>query len=105
MSNFRNVSKTEPCPFCGKPDLCSIQYVEGNTKLHYCKRVLNCSNIVSGTNGMNYIFLKQTADGSCMYKEESAYMELRIEWKKVSDRNRYGNGRHTKTISNPVKQS
>lgn len=82
MSNFRNVSKTEPCPFCGKPDLCSIQYVEGNTKLHYCKRVLNCSNIVSGTNGMNYIFLKQTADGSCMYKEESAYMELRIEWKR-----------------------
>ena len=82
MSNFRNVSKSEPCPICGKPDWCTVQYVEENTKLHYCRRVLGCSNIISGTNGMSYVFLKQTSDGSCMYKEESAYMESRKEWER-----------------------
>ena len=96
MSNFRNVSKSEPCPICGKPDWCTVQYVEGNTKLHYCRRVLGCSNIISGTNGMSYVFLKQTSDGSCMYKEESAYMESRKEWEKANGRNRYANGKRTK---------
>ncbi len=96
MSNFRNVSKSEPSPICGKPDWCSVQYIEGNTKLHYCRRVLSCSNIISSTNGMSYVFLKQTADGSCMYKEESAYMESRKEWEKANGRNRYANGKRTK---------
>ncbi len=104
MSNFRNVSKSEPCPICGKPDWCTVQYVEENTKLHYCRRVLGCSNIISGTNGMNYIFLKQTSDGSCMYKEESAYMESRKEWEKANGRNRCANGRRAKPKSPPVKQ-
>ncbi len=104
MSNFRNVSKSEPCPICGKPDWCTVQYVEENTKLHYCRRVLGCSNIISGTNGMSYVFLKQTSDGSCMYKEESAYMESRKEWEKANGRNRCANGRRAKPKSPPVKQ-
>ncbi len=83
MSNFRNVSKSEPCPICGKPDWCSIQYVEGNVKLHYCRRILNCSDIVSSVNGMSYVFIKQTKDGSCMYKEESAYMESKKAWEQA----------------------
>ena len=99
MSNFRNVSKSEPCPICGKPDWCTVQYVEENTKLHYCRRVLGCSNIISGTNGMSYVFLKQTSDGSCMYKEESAYMESRKEWEKANGRNRCANGRRAKPKS------
>ena len=80
MSDFRNVSKSDPCPICGKPDWCSVQYVEGNVKLHYCRRILNCSDIVSSVNGMSYVFIKQTKDGSCMYKEESAYMESKRTW-------------------------
>ncbi len=91
MSNFRNVSKSEPCPICGKPDWCSVHYVEGNTKLHYCRRITNCSNITSSVNGMTYVFIKQTKDGSCMYKEEAAYMESRKEWEKANGRNKYGN--------------
>jgi hypothetical protein len=93
MSNFRNVSKSEPCPICGKPDWCSVQYVEGNVKLHYCRRILNCSDVTSIANGMTYIFVKQTKDGSCMYKEESAYMESKKEWERRNGRNSHGSGR------------
>lgn len=81
-----------------------MQYVEENTKLHYCRRVLGCSNIISGTTGMNYVFLKQTSDGSCMYKEESAYMESRKECEKANGRNRCANGRRAKPKSPPAPQ-
>lgn len=82
MSDFRNVSKSEPCPICGKPDWCSVQYVEENAKLHYCRRVLGCSDITSSINGMSYVFIKQAKDGSCIYKEESAYREAKEAWEK-----------------------
>lgn len=81
-----------------------MQYVEGNTKLHYCRRVLCCSNISSSVNGRNYVFIKQTAEGSCMYKEESAYMESRREWEKANGRSKRGNGRYAKPKKDPVKQ-
>lgn len=105
MSNFRNVSKSDPCPICGKPDWCSVQYVEGNTKLHYCRRVLSCSNVTSSINGMNYVFIKQTKDGSCMYKEESAYMESKKEWEKANRRNSRGNSRAARPGCAPVQPS
>lgn len=79
MSNFRNVSSSEPCPICGKPDWCSVQYVEGGHKLHYCRRVLNGDNII-GSTGETFIFIKRASDGSCIYKEEGAYQASREEW-------------------------
>ena len=82
LSNFRNVSTSEPCPICGKPDWCSIQYVEGGEKLHYCRRVLCGDNIISPTDSRTYIFIKQARDGSCLYKEEQAYLAAKEEWKK-----------------------
>ena len=80
MSNFRNVSTSEPCPICGKPDWCSIQYVKGGEKLHYCRRVLCGDNIISRINSKTYIFIKQAKDGSSLYKEEQAYLAAREEW-------------------------
>lgn len=79
MNNFRNVSSSEPCPICGKPDWCSVQYVEGGNKLHYCRRILNGENVI-GTTGETFIFIKKAGDGSCIYKEESAYRASREEW-------------------------
>ena len=105
MSNFRNVSKSEPCPICGKPDWCSVQYVEGNAKLHYCRRVLNCSNIASSVDGMNYVFIKQAKDGSCMYKEESAHMEAKEEWAKANGRHWHGNNRGGMPKKEPAQAS
>lgn len=82
MASFQNVSKSELCPICGKPDWCSVQHVENGITLHYCRRVLSGQDITSGVNGLHYIFIKQTRDGSCMYKEESAYLFSKEEWLK-----------------------
>lgn len=79
VGNFRNVSSSEPCPICGKPDWCSVQYVEGGDKLHYCRRVLHGDNVMGAT-GETFIFIKKAGDGSCIYKEEGAYLASREEW-------------------------
>lgn len=80
MSNFRNVSTSEPCPICGKPDWCSIQYVEGGEKLHYCRRILCGDNIISRIDNHVYVFIKQAKDGSSLYKEEQAYLSAKKKW-------------------------
>lgn len=106
MSNFRNVSYSEPCPICGKPDWCSIQYVEGGEKLHYCRRVLSGDNIISRVTGETFVFIKQTKDGSCMYKEEQAYLASREEWMK-NNKGQGGQGSRPaerKTVASPEPQ-
>lgn len=80
MSNFRNVSKKELCPICGKPDWCTIQDFGGMEQLHYCRRSIFCGDIISQVNGQTYIFIKQAADGSCIYKDQEHYETSRDEW-------------------------
>lgn len=80
MSNFRNVSKREPCPICGKPDWCSIQEVGSSVQLHYCRRVLSGFDIISPVNNREYVFIKQSKDGSCLYKDREQYDADRDEW-------------------------
>lgn len=80
MSNFRNVSKKEPCPICGKPDWCTIQEVGPATQLHYCRRVLSGIDIISPFDNKEYVFIKQTKDGSCLYKDRTQYDADRDEW-------------------------
>lgn len=36
--------------------------------------------IVSPATDETYVFLRQTKEGSCMYKEKSAYLKSREEW-------------------------
>lgn len=91
MSNFRNVSTSEPCPICGKPDWCSVQYVEGGEKLYYCRRVLCGDNIISNIDGKTYIFIKRAKDSSSLYKDEQAYLASKEQWLK--------NGRGTQAAS------
>ena len=59
MSNFRNVSKREPCPICGKPDWCSIQEASPSTQLYYCRRILSGIDIISPVNNREYVYIKQ----------------------------------------------
>lgn len=107
MSNFRNVSASEPCPICGKPDWCSIQYVEGGEKLYYCRRVLCGDNVVSNTNGNTYIFIKQAKDGSCLYKDEQAYLASREQWLQDNRGTKHPRNIKKNTVVNtsePIKQ-
>lgn len=80
MSNFRNVSKREPCPICGKPDWCSIQTLSPDVQLLYCRRILSGVDIVSPVNNREYVFIKQTTDGSCLYKDREQYERDREDW-------------------------
>lgn len=80
MSNFRNVSKREPCPICGKPDWCSIQEASPSTQLYYCRRILSGIDIISPVNNREYVYIKQTTDGSCLYKDREQYDADRDEW-------------------------
>lgn len=80
MSDFRNVSKKEPCPICGKTDWCTIQSFSSMEQLHYCRRVMFGDNITSSLNGRTYIYIKQAKDGSCVYKDEEAYEASKNAW-------------------------
>lgn len=80
MSNFRNVSKREPCPICGKPDWCTIQEAGSSVQLHYCRRVLSGFDTISLVNNREYVFIKQARDGSCLYKDREQYDADRDEW-------------------------
>lgn len=68
MGTFRNVSQSEPCPICGKPDWCSILKPSMESypgeELYVCRRIQQ--NTIS-TNGITYTFIKELNDGSSLY--------------------------------------
>lgn len=80
MLDFRNISKAEPCPICGKTDWCNIQYTNSGDKLSYCRRTLHGNDITSPLNGRIYVFIKQATDGSCIYKDQEAQEASRQKW-------------------------
>lgn len=79
MGTFRNVSKTNPCPICGKPDWCSIlvpdQAAYPGQELCVCRRI-QLPEVQSPSNGKTYYFIKELPDGSSFYtdiKKEDQY--------------------------------
>lgn len=100
MSYFRNVSKKELCPICGKPDWCTIQIFSSTEQLHYCRRVLLCDNIISPVNGQTYVFIKQAKDNSCVYKEQEQYIASREDWL-LKNAGFKGSSKPVKNISEP----
>lgn len=74
MGTFRDVSRAEPCPICGKSDWCSILTPDNPAfpghELNVCRRI-NSPNVV-GSNGKDYTLLKDLADCSSLYCEDAA---------------------------------
>lgn len=68
MGTIRNVSKSEPCPICGKTDWCTIlkpdQESYPGQELYICRRIQQ--DTVSN-NGFAYSFIKELSDGSSLY--------------------------------------
>jgi len=70
MGTFRNVSKSEPCPICGKPDWCCFLSPADPSypgqELFICRRE-NDPQITSPINGKTYFFKKELRDNSSLY--------------------------------------
>lgn len=83
--NFRNVTRTDPCPICGKEDYCSIfdatNPLCSDEQLHVCRRVTCKNDIISPINGKTYVFVKELRDSSCLYEEAELRAYAQEQWK------------------------
>lgn len=72
MGTFRNVSKSNPCPICGKTDWCSLlspdEVAYPGQELAICRRI-QASEIDSPVNGRTYFFVKELSDDSVLYSD------------------------------------
>lgn len=91
MGTIRNVSKSEPCPICGKTDWCTIlkpdQESYPGQELYICRRIQQISVL---RNGFTYSFIKELSDGSSLYSIKTEKAVKYVQHSKVTGQ------RHTK---------
>lgn len=83
MAAIRHVSKSQPCPICGKPDWCG-NYIrqDGKGIRHVCMRA--SAHDVIGQDGQNYVYVMETENGALIFEEESQY-KANKSWDKNFD--------------------
>ena len=66
MSTIRHVSKSQPCPICGKPDWCG-NYIrqDGKGIRHVCMRA--AAHDVIGQDGLNYVYVMETENSALIF--------------------------------------
>lgn len=67
IGRLRSVSKTDPCPICGKPDYCFWKPREDDPDLYnlYCNRSSEAMRtIVTGIDGKEYLAIHQQSGGT-----------------------------------------
>lgn len=82
---FRNVTRTEPCPICGKEDYCTIIDTSNplcpEEQLHVCRRTTCKNDIISPLNGRTYVFIKELRDCSYLYEESELRAYAQEQWR------------------------
>lgn len=64
----KEVSKSRPCPICGKPDYCCFFPAKDGGELVICKRNALKENII-GHDGMFYVFSGTSGSGNTVFEE------------------------------------
>lgn len=78
---FRSVTKSRPCPICGKPDWCGWKLFDNGDEQLVCQRDTDAVN-TCGLDGNFYIFIKISEAGNSMFQELNQYMRWRDNCKK-----------------------
>lgn len=87
--NNKEVSKTRPCPICGKPDYCSFYLPENGIELVVCKRTTEKVNLL-GRDGNFYVFVGISGGGNAVF-EEANQRKDRLSKEKDSKNCSYSN--------------
>lgn len=67
-----NRSRSNPCPFCGKPDWCGRYPTESGFFVEFCKRTADRCDVL-GLDGVTYKYVGETADGSAKFVAKDLY--------------------------------
>ena len=86
MGTIRNVSKSEPCPICGKTDWCTILKPDDESypgqELYICRRI-QMDTVCN--NGFTYSFIKELADGSSLYSIKTERAQKYHKYKRYKE--------------------
>lgn len=66
--NIRNVSKSRPCPICGKPDWCGLMPARDGGELIICHRDVSKTNVI-GSDGQFYVVVGTSKTGTTIFEE------------------------------------
>lgn len=76
---IRSVSRTRPCPICGRPDWCGYMPGSDGREIVVCQRTLD-SQPVTGVDGLTYVCVGKSKSGeSYLFMEESLKAERDAE--------------------------
>lgn len=79
--NIKNVSKSRPCPICGKTDWCGFMSAEDYGELVLCMRDTDQQNRI-GFDGQFYVFVATSKKGkNSIFEEANQRMEKEKAWK------------------------
>lgn len=72
MGTFKDASRSNPCPICGKTDWCSRfipdEVTYAGQELPVCRRIIT-QELQSSVDGKTYFFVKEFSDASVLYTD------------------------------------
>jgi len=74
---IKEVSKTRPCPICGKAEWCGFKPLNDGGEQLVCKRDTEKVNVI-GHDGAFYVYVKESIGGNSIY-EEAVQRQNRLE--------------------------
>lgn len=103
---WRNVTRTNPCPICGKEDYCSV--VDGFNpqfpaeQLHVCRRITSQKDVISPIDGKVYIYIKELRDYSALYEEAESRAYAQEQWRLANNIHSSSRGKQRKVAPVPI---